>query len=50
VARELDEKIVRGGESGGEAQERWSAASLLLRYEEISRTITESKWKRTPSA
>jgi hypothetical protein len=50
VARELDEKIARVGESGGEPQEKWSAASVLDRYEKISRIITESKWKRTPSA
>jgi hypothetical protein len=49
VARELDEKLAHAGESG-ESQEKSSAATLLRRYEEISRTITESKWKRTPSA
>jgi len=50
VARELDEKIASVGESGGEPQEKSSAASVLRHYEKISRMISESKWKRTPSA
>jgi hypothetical protein len=51
AARDLAEKIARVGEPGDDQpQEKSSAAVLLRRYEEISRMITNSKWKRTPSA
>jgi uncharacterized protein DUF4350 len=51
VSHELDEKIASAGESrDGHPREKSSAAMVLRRYEEISRIINESKWKRTPSA
>ena len=49
LARGLDEKLARFGEPDGDSNERLSAAELLRRYEEITRTIKASKWKRTPT-
>jgi hypothetical protein len=50
LAPGLDEKLASIGESGGNPREKWSADDLLHHYEEISRTIAASKWKRTPNA
>jgi hypothetical protein len=50
AARQLDEKLASWREAAGDSEEKLSAAMLLRRYEEITRTIEESKWKRTPTA
>jgi hypothetical protein len=49
LARGLDEKLAQF-EGAGDPTERLSAGELLRRYQEITRTIEASKWKRTPTA
>lgn len=48
LARGLDEKLARFDTA--DSNEKLSAAELLRRYQEITRTIEASKWKRTPTA
>jgi hypothetical protein len=48
VAPGLDEKLRQFGGGAG-PDKKLSAAELLRRYQDISRTIDASKWKRTPT-
>jgi hypothetical protein len=50
VAPDLGTKLAPLAEAEPDSREKLSAAVLLRRYEEISRTIDQSKWKRTPIA
>ena len=50
LARGLDEKLAPFGDNAADSNEKLSAAELLRRYQEITRTIEASKWKRTPTA
>jgi hypothetical protein len=50
LARGLDEKLAQFGDDAADSREKFSAAELLRRYQEITRTIDASKWKRTPTA
>ena len=50
LARGLHEKLAQFGEGAADSNEKLSAAELLRRYQEITRTIEASKWKRTPTA
>ncbi|MFN2621775.1 MAG: DUF4350 domain-containing protein [Chthoniobacterales bacterium] len=50
LAPRLEEKLAQFRKSDGDSNARISAAELLRRYEEITRTIETSKWKRTPTA
>lgn len=48
IAPELEKKLAKFSETAD--GEKLSAAGLLRRYEEITQTIDQSKWKRTPTA
>jgi hypothetical protein len=50
LATRLEEKLALFEKSGGDSNARTSAAELLRRYDEITRTIETTKWKRTPIA
>jgi hypothetical protein len=50
LAPALGAKLDAVVEAQAASREKLSSALLLRRYEEISRTIDQSKWKRTPTA
>jgi hypothetical protein len=50
LAQRLDEKLAPFEKGDADSTGRISAAELLRRYEEITRTLETSKWKRTPTA
>jgi hypothetical protein len=50
LAPNLAAKLAPLSEADPDSRDKLSGAALLRRYEEISRTIDQSKWKRTPTA
>jgi hypothetical protein len=50
LAPDLERKLGPFADSAGDSREKLSATALVRRYEEITRTIDQSKWKRTPTA
>ena len=50
LAPDLEKKLGPLADTAGDAREKLSATALVRRYEEITQTIDQSKWKRTPTA